>query len=350
MLEPEVTAFLERHHGDERSGIPEPLKSIALAADGRIERLTVPSSTGCPTRYVIKRLQPLDGWIARATRDDRMREHQLAASAIPSAFPAGIGHAILHSALLESGGVAIIMRDVSSSLASSGDGILTAEQATRLLESLARLHSTFYGFPARLLSSIGLCPLGAWLTLFRPSKSLREPSAPTGSVPAMLIPGWQSFARLAPGAWSIIEPLLENPQPLVSALRDCPDTLLHGDVEARHVAFDEDRIILLDWSLCTRAPAALDLAWFLANSATALQLQIDDAIEIYRAERARLRRLPATGEQWERELALALLAGTMRIGWALALGTESDDDTVRARSLSSLGWWATAAIDGLRWL
>jgi hypothetical protein len=351
MLEPEIVAFLEQRHGAGLSRIREPLALETLSSSATVERLVLTEAHGERATYVIKRLRPLGDWIARATRDDRMREYQFAASAIPSALPAGTGGAVMHAAMLAGGGAALIMRDVSDHLAPADDERFTLAQTTRAIESLARLHSTFYGFPARLMSGIGLCTLGNWLTLFAPSTGQREAAtAATNSVPAMLLPGWDAFARLAPDAWGVLEPLLEDPQPVVAALRACPDTLIHGDVEARHLAFDGDRTILLDWSLCARAPGGIDLGWFLAVNSAKLSVQRDEAIEMYRAERERLRRLPARGEQWERELALSLLTGAMRLGWAMALGAVSEDNAIRRRESAEFAWWADATLNARRWL
>lgn len=47
-------------------------------------------------------------------------------------------------------------------------------------------------------------------------------------------------------------------------------------------------------------------------------------------------RLPASGERWERELTLALLAGALRVGWAVAGADEA-----------VLNFWSDAALAGV---
>jgi hypothetical protein len=60
--------------------------------------------------------------------------------------------------------------------------------------------------------------------------------------------------------------------------------------------------------------------------------------------------LPASGEPWERELALSLLAGTIRLGWAKALGASSDDPVVSARERAELDFWSQTALAARGWL
>ncbi|HUG15352.1 MAG TPA: phosphotransferase [Thermomicrobiales bacterium] len=350
MIEPEIEAFLAQRHGPGLSCAREPLSSAESASGATLERITVTNAAGQHASYVVKRLSPLGDWIARATRDERMREYQLAASAIPGALPSAIGTAVAGATTLATGGAALIMRDVSDCLALPGDEPFSRGQTTRALEGLAQLHSTFYGFPARLMSGLGLCSLGSWLTLLAPATGRREANPAPGSVPSLLVSGWATFATQEPAAWRLLGPLLDDPGPVVTALRECPDTFIHGDPKAGNLVFEDGQVVLLDWALSARAPGAIDLGWFLAVNSAKLPMPREEAIETYRAERERLRRLPSQGQQWERELALGLLAGTLRLGWAKALGAASGDPKIRERERAEVAWWADAAIRAQRWL
>lgn len=352
-LEPEIVHFLERRHDiDVASAIERTLLSTAdSATNAQLERIVLGDDSGQSTSYVVKRLTPHGDWIGRATHDTRVREHQLAVGGIYRSLPEGLGTAVLASLPLASGGFALLMQDIGASLVPPGDDPLTAEQLTESLRALARLHSTFYGFPARLTSGLGLCTTGHWLALLTPATAAREAdTSPRDPVTPHLVPGWEAFARLAPEAWAVLEPLLADPAPVVAALRACPDTIVHGDAKAGNLAFDGERVLMLDWSQTLRAPGALDLGWYLAVNSARLPLPRDDAIAIYRNERARLGRLPSDGALWERELALGLLGGALRLGWAKALGASSDDPTTRAREQAELDFWASAALDARRWL
>jgi hypothetical protein len=352
-LEPEILAFLDRRHGlNVRHAIGrEPLVSADSATGARLERVTVSDDAGRQSCYVIKRLRPLGDWIARATGDTRVREHQIAAGGLYAALPRELTTPVLGSLELADGGYALIMRDLSAALVPSGDEPLTVEQLAASLRALARLHTAFFGFPARLTSGLGLCPLGLWLTLLAPKTGEREADVmPLDPVTPLLRPGWEAFARLQPAAWQALERLLGEPAPLVAALRHLPSTILHGDPKAGNLAFEDGSVLLLDWGLAVRGPGALDLGWYLAVNSAKLPLARDEAIELYRAERELLSRLPASGEIWDRELALGLLAGTIRLGWAKALGAESDDPAIRQREQAELAYWARAALDAQRWL
>lgn len=351
-LEPEIVAFLEQRHG--AGGVAGAERLVMAPADSAtgamLERLVLPATLEGPVRYVVKRLRPRGDWIGRATNDERMREYRLAAGGIYQALPEGIQTAVAGAVEL-AGGAALVMHDVSPALVPPGDEPISEEQAARSLRALARLHSTFYGFPARLLAGLGLCVPAHWLMMLSPATAERERGAtPPDPVTPRLQSGWDIFARLAPDAWEIIAPLLGDASPVVQALRSCPDTLVHGDAKAGNLAFDDERVILLDWSQTMRAPGALDLGWYLAVNSARLPIAREAAIEIYRSTREELGRLPAAGEQWERELAVSLLAGTLRLGWAKALGASSDDPARRVRERAELDGWANAALAGRRWM
>jgi hypothetical protein len=352
-LEPELIAFLEQRHGSGAATNVErqAMQSVDSATGASLERLVLPGTLDGAVRYVVKRLQPKGDWIGRATRDERMREYRLAAGGIYRALPADIGTAVAGAVEFANGGAALVMYDIAPALVPPGDGPVSEEQLTRSLRALAQLHSTFYGFPARLMAGLGLVTPMHWLTLLAPSTAEREAETdPPDPVTPHILPGWDAFQRLAPDAWAVVGPLLADPQPLVQALRACPDTLLHGDAKFGNLAFTDDQVILLDWSLSLRAPGALDLGWYLSVNSARLPVAREDAIELYRGVREQFGRLPVRGEQWERELALSLLAGTLRLGWAKALGASSDDPATHAREQAELDYWAGAAIAARAWL
>lgn len=352
-LEPEILAFLDRRHGlNARHAVRrEELASDDSATGARLERIIVSDDTGRESRYVVKRLRPLGDWIQRATGDTRVREHQIAAGGLFGSLPEGLATPVLGSLSLTDGGYALVMRDLTDVLVPPGDAPLAATQLEASLAALARLHSTFVGFPARLTTGLGLSTLSHWLTLLAPATADREAATtPRDPVTRHLRAGWETFARLQPEAWAVVEPLLERPEPLVAALRDLPATVLHGDAKAGNLGFDDGQVLLLDWGLSLRGPGALDLGWYLAVNSARLPTPRDAAIERYRAEREQLGRLPADGAAWQRELALGLLAGTVRLGWAKALGATSDDPATRAREQAELEYWAGVAVDGQRYL
>ncbi|MCO5176216.1 MAG: hypothetical protein M9890_04470 [Thermomicrobiales bacterium] len=233
--------------------------------------------------------------------------------------------------ILRSGILRSLPRSVASgaievvSTASRGD-VLLALDAPRLSESnidaasirqilgaLARMHAVFAGFPARLTSSLGLLPLGQWLSLDRPTEES------SGAV----VDGWRRCAERIGGSWAQIDALLARPAPLVEALRDCQPTIVVGNIVPTELSVEDERVVLHDWTLATRGPGALDLGLFVAAASGQSPLSIAECVEVYRVERAAAGRLPADGERWERELALGLLAGFLRCGWQLSADADT---------------------------
>ena len=352
-LEPQISVFLEQRHGaGALVGIERSVMTSVDSATGvSLERLVLPGTLEGAVRYVVKRLRPRGDWIGRATNDARMREYRLAVGGIYRALPPGVATAVVGAVELADGGAALIMHDISPALVPPGDEPVSVEQMARSLRTLARLHTAFYGFPAKLMAGLGLCVPMQWLTLLAPATAERElETTPRDPVTPHIVPGWDAFARLVPDAWAVVAPLLTDPMPVVHGLRACPDTFVHGDAKIGNLGFSGEQVILLDWSQTLRAPGALDLGWYLAVNSARLPVSREAAIEVYRAAREEYGRLPAAGEPWERELALALLAGTLRLGWAKALGASSDDHATRAREHAELEYWADAARSAQHWL
>jgi Ser/Thr protein kinase RdoA (MazF antagonist) len=336
-----------RAHLIERHGV------TALASAQRAVLTPVDSATGAVLErivvggasYVLKYLTPLGDWLQRATDDRLMREYTLATSGLFQRLPPGTGTAVERAATTSDGGATLLMRDLTGSVLPAGDVLLTSEQLRVALVGLSRLHAAFAGFSAEQAQTLGLVELERWLTPLSPRTARREQSrVPRDHVTPRILPGWAAFADLAPDAWAMIEPLLDDPTPLAEALRRFPMTLVHGDVKSTNLAVVDDRLILLDWSTTTRGPGALDLAWFLCINAGKLPVPKGEAIELYRAERERLGVFTATGDAWERELALALLTSTMRLGWMKALGATSGDPARAARDRTEVAYWAAAAL------
>ena len=79
----------------------------------------------------------------------------------------------------------------------------------------------------------------------------------------------EKYAALIPAAApSIVEQALARVPEVFGALSRCPATLTHGDVGLDNVRFDlpDAPLAVYDWQLVLRAPAARDVAWFLARS------------------------------------------------------------------------------------
>ena len=141
---------------------------------------------------------------------------------------------------------------------------------------------------------------------------------------------------MAPTASAIVTPLANDPTPLVDALADTPQTLVHGNWKLDNLGSDlEQRTILLDWELPGRGPALSDLAWFLAINCRRLPHSKEDAIVAYRE--ALDRRGIDTGPWWSAQLDLSLLGALVQFGWEKALGGYDDE----------LVWWERRAVEAV---
>jgi hypothetical protein len=272
-LEPEIVEAIERRFGAS--------VGVAVEAAGRL------------------RIQRTDGTtfscVIRRSAEVRV-DVSLARSGMLRSLPAGVAAPDLIVVPLEDGD-AVLIQQPGQSLA---DEPLTLERAEHVARALAALHTTFFGFPARLTASLGLSAPVAWL---RGSDAVQQPADGLGSL-----------ARLLPDVGESLDRLRQQPAPLVEALRACPSTIVQGNPAPEHLALDGDAVVFLDWSHALRAPGAVDLGVLLAAGWSSLSSQADAVVEVYRAERERLGRLPSAGAGWERELALGLLAGLLRYG------------------------------------
>jgi hypothetical protein len=343
----------ERHGPVERLTLERaPLRSAESFSGVALERVVVRGPDGPPASYVIKQLTPLGDWLARALGDDRLREQRLATSGLLDALPEGVGAAVVAATPLRDGQAWLLMRDVTPLLAPPGDLPFSDAQVDVALNGLAALHSAFADLPAERADELALCQPGDWLTLLSPRTARREEAtAPPDHLTRLFIPAWERVAARAPDAWRVLEPLLDDPTPLVAALdRVARRTLTHSDAKAGNFAFAPGQLILLDWAAANRGFGALELAWFLTVNAAKLPRGRDDAIARYRAARQRHGVLPARGPEWERELALGLLGGALLAAWQKVFGLESPDPAVRAREQAELDFWTGAAVAGARLL
>jgi len=302
VIEPELHAALEMLH---------PGASIDSEPGTSVTRVVVRDGSGVVARYVVLSL-PAE----RGRADQFGRATRIIRSGLLRSLPSGVASGVAEVVETAAGEQLILALD----LPRAGDAACTGDAASAVVVALARMHAAFAGFPARLTSGLGLLPLGMWLGRNRPGPDAGH----------AINDGWQAFAGRSPSSWAVVEPLLANPAPLVDALRDCQPTIVQGNPAPAELSFGDDVVIFYDWGLATRGPGALDLGAFVAAAWPSGDQTIDRCVEVYRAERARLGRLPAGGERWEREAALGLLAGVLVSGWALAARPGTIDEWAAA--------------------
>ena len=244
-------------------------------------------------------------------------------------LPNHVRHAIL-DAWVEDDTTVVVMRDL-------GDTVLTwarhldARECDWLMTRVAALHRAFLADPPS-----GLVPLDRVLGLFAPIR-LRTARRDATGLPALALRGWEIFDQCVPrDVADAVLGLLEDLEPLAAALLRRPCTLAHGDLATVNIAFDGDDLVLLDWSMPTVAPGAVDVARFVAGCSSVLGMDREELLAGYRR---------AAGPAYDdAALRLALLSGLVWLGWNKALDVmENPDPAIRVRERADLDWWVREA-------
>lgn len=281
-------------------------------------------------RFIVKHLSIDGDWIMRATGDLACRPLLVWRSGILARMPASIDHCFVGVAV-EPRGAALLLRDVGPWLVPEGDDPISLEQQSRFVDHMAELHAALWGWE----DTIGLAPLGSRYSFFTPEVAACEDARGSGvDVPKIAMEGWRRLPGVSLRLAEIVLPLLRDSDPLVAALERTPQTFVHGDWKMGNLGSCPDgKTILLDWAVPGRAPACIELAWYLALNRRRLPCGKEEAITAYRA--ALERHGIDTEPWWRRQLALSLLGAAVQFGWEKAYD-EPDE----------VEWWEARAVEG----
>ena len=298
-----------------------PLAGHVGKSGARLERVRLADGR----RLVVKRLDPSSDLIMALSEDTAGRELQVWRAGLLDRLPEGVGHAVVDG-WRDDGGAVLVMRDLGGSVL-TWDDRLTGPRWRFVLERVAALHRAFLGHAPE-----GLTPLHSCLGLFSPAR-VRPHLGDDNQLPPLVLRGWERFEQTVPK--DVAEPalgLLDDLRPLERALAARPATLVHGDLATVNMALEGPQLTLLDWSMPTAAPGAMDLARFVAGCSSVVDGTREELLEGYRL---------AAGEAYDGPaLDLALLAALLWLGWNKALdATEHPDPVVRAREREDLRWW-----------
>jgi hypothetical protein len=288
-------------------------------------------------QMVVKFLHVDDDFAMRATGDVNCRSIRAWAAGLYDVAPAVIDHGIVGMA----GGVgrdglgaAILMRDLTTALATQGDVAFGEQQHLDFIDHLATMCAATWGWH----DDVGLMPYGARWEFFGHAaidgdRALGWPER----VPQIADEGWLRFAERAPAAIATgIDDLRHDVTPLATALATTPSCFLHGDWKAGNLGSADRRTVLIDWVYVGAGPACHELGWYLALNRAKLPAGHSKERVMTDFRAALERHGVETGGWWDRQLALAMLGAVVQFGWEKALGDEAE-----------LGWWCDRASEGL---
>lgn len=283
-------------------------------------------------RVLVKRITPETDLTLAIFDQTVARELLLWRSGGLDRLPATVGHVIIDGWTEGEDTTVVVMRDLGDSVLTWGDR-LDVRSCRWMLERVAALHLAYLGEPPAEVA-----PVRPLIELFAPHR-ITALAREGDELLTVALRGWEYFADpdLVPAeVSSAVFALHADAGGLADALAAGPVTLTHGDLATVNMAFEGDRLILLDWALPTAAPGAFDIARFLVGCAHMVDLGPDSFIEVYR---------DAAGPAYdERSMQLALLSALCWLGWNKTLDiVENHDDAVRARERASLDWWVQQA-------
>jgi hypothetical protein len=283
---------------------------------------------------VVKRFSPRSD-LLMATRGERVGpEHVAWSTGLLDRLPARVGHPVVGS-WVEGDTTVVVMRDLGDEVL-SWEHRLDRSRARWVVRRVADLHLAFLGQPVE-----GFTPLADHLAVFAPARM--RPHVDDGNpLAAAALRGWELFGEQVPlDVADAVTRLLDDPRPLADALLRRPSTLLHGDLATVNMAFEGDRLILIDWAMAVRGPGAVDVARFVAGCSQVVDASREEVLAEYADALG-----PAHDETAMR---LALLAGLVWLGWNKALDAAlNPEPEKRDRERDDLAWWVSQARATLR--
>lgn len=351
-----------------REVVRAPLSAGFAHSGSGLEYLTTTLGDGAPAsppgpRLVLKRIALEWDWLMRATADDRCRSVTLWTRGILDDLPP-LCHRPVLACCRDGSGWAILMQDHSESIMTNRP--FTAEVNELLLSLMAAMHAAFLEDPRVIDPETGLCRPVQVYRMFSPQVARQELAreSSTAELPHRIREGWDLAREVMPRSiMETIDPLLEDPTPLCSALEAFPPTLVHGDFRHSNLGVSPEpppgresgsaRVALLDWQLAAAAPPAVELGRYLGANSSLLPAGKEECLRFYRAALEKeLQGRSSLPSWWQPHLELGLLGGFLQDGWALVLKATrwSVGAEHREHWKGELAWWAEQVRRGERHL
>ena len=304
-------------------------------------------------RFVLKLVSRAGDWLMRATEDTRNRHVLSWQSGLVDDLPPELMHGMVGCAA-DGDGWAILTQDFSEAMVPPGDDLIAAEDNETFLEAMAAMSAAFWGQAERADPKLGFCSLEQRYGSLTPEVGRRE-SGGADAIPPMIVAGWELFPSLVDRKVAdLVASLHQDPARLASALRQYPQTVVHGDWKFGNLGIvrgERSRVALLDWSWVGPAPAGVELAWYLAVNCARLPVSKETTIASYEARLSRRLGYALDEEWWRPQLELAFLGAFVQLGWPKALGAaRGETESVRARERAELDWWSAHALKAADYL
>ncbi len=198
----------------------------------------------------------------------------------------------------------LLIEDLASYRIGDQVGGCTRDEARRALDTMARMHSRFWGsneldaYP--WLMSLDM---GEHITQMLYLKSVEEFK--------VAHPEWLSSKHRAQLNW-----LKENYVEMTRQMSEQPDTLVHGDFRLDNLCFDDtvDEVVVFDWQTPTRGTYGIDLAYFVSGTQVndADDTIVDELLDYYRQQLG-TQGIDVSGEQvrWQYECGVMFILHRM---------------------------------------
>ena len=262
-------------------------------------------------RLVLKQMSSASDWIMFASGDEQCRAVRLWQYGLLDRLRPHLEHKIM-TCSRDKDGWAILMHDLTGDVF-TWDKPLGVKLVPAFLDSLARLHATFWNHPHLNDLNLGLCDTAKRLDLTSPALAQKQYGHQRGVLPDWIKGGWEVMEDLLdPDVFAQMRTLIENPAPLFETLRRYPYTLLHGDYRAANLGYLKyGHPVIFDWQLAARSLMTIDLAWFAQQGEVRDVMGQAPAISYYRGQLETYLNARFDDTEWQAMIDLGFLADAL---------------------------------------
>jgi len=261
-------------------------------------------------RLVLKQMSVRYDWMMFSSADHQCRSVALWQYGLLDQIHPRVEHEIIGCAR-DGEGWAILMNDLTGCVY-SWDKPIPPEQIPVFLDSLAKIHATFWNNPSLKDTRLGLCDVAALIDQTSPTVAKEYVDGGLGVLPSWIHGGWQVMEDLLdPDVFAQMNNIMENRHPLLDALSRYPSTLLHGDYRADNLAYPNYPAVL-DWQEASYALMTIDLAWFVQQDFVRESMGQTEVVKYYRRQLETYLHQCFNDTDWQAMLDLGFLVDALR--------------------------------------